>query len=120
VATGPAVAPPVPTEAPAAVTFDSATRRLSVQELWVTMPGKPFRCDLEPRAQPDVFTSTFACTAWVHFDDNAKHEDWVAVTGLGVLEERLRTGTDLTAITEATFTAADALRRSAATVSARK
>ena len=103
--TGPAVDPPAPTEAPLTVTFDSAARRLSAQELRVTMPDKPFSCDLEPRTQPDVFTSTFACTAWVHFDYNAKHEDWVAVTGLGVLEERLRTGQDLKEIAEATFTA---------------
>ena len=41
--TGPAVAPPTPTEAALAVTYDRVTRRLSVQELSVTMPNEPFR-----------------------------------------------------------------------------
>ena len=103
--TGPAVAPPEPTETPLAVVYDQVTRRLSVQELQATMPDKPFSCDLEPRTVPGAFTSAFECTAWVHFDFNAKHDDWVATTGLGDLEEQLRTGRDLDAIADATFSA---------------
>ncbi len=103
--TGPAVAPPDPTEAPLTVVYDSTTRRLSVQELQVTMPGKPFSCDIEPRTVPGAFTSAFGCTAWVHLDYNPEHDDWVAITGIGILEESLRSGPDLAAITNATFSA---------------
>jgi hypothetical protein len=69
------------------------------------MPDKPFSCDIEPRTVPGALTSAFGCTAWVHFDYNADHDDWVATTGLGVLEESLRSGQDLEAITNATFSA---------------
>ena len=103
--TGPAVAPPTPTETQATVTYDQATRRLSIEELQVTMPGRPFTCDIEPRTEAGVFSSTFSCTGWVHSNYNDKHDDWVAVIGLGVLEERLQTGQDLDAIAKATLAA---------------
>jgi hypothetical protein len=103
--TGPAVAPPTPTETPLTVAYDSATRELSAEELQVTLPARPFSCDIEPRVLPNVFASTFSCTAWVHSNYNDDEDDWIALIGLGVLEERLQTGPDLDAIAKATFAA---------------
>jgi len=103
--TGPAVAPPMPTKASLAVTYDRVSRQLSVAELSVTMPDEPFSCDVEPRSQPGLFSSTFACTAWVHVDYDDQQSDWVAATGLGVLDDRLRTGQDLNEIAQATMAA---------------
>jgi Protein of unknown function (DUF2510) len=92
--TGPAVAPPPPTEAPLAVLFDSASRAVSADELRVVLPASPFTCDPGARDVPDLFTSAISCSAPVHTDYDDKN-DWTANTGVGVLDEQVRSAKDL-------------------------
>ena len=92
--TGPAVAPPPPTEAPLSVLFDPASRAASADELRVVLPASPFTCDVRARDVPDLFTSAISCSALVHADYDDKN-DWTANTGVGVLDEQVRTAKDL-------------------------
>lgn len=92
--TGPAVAPPPPTEAPPAVLFDPASRAVTADELKVVLPVSPFTCDPRPRDVPSLFTSALSCSALVHADYDDKN-DWTATTGVGVLDEDVRSAKDL-------------------------
>jgi hypothetical protein len=93
--TGPAVPPPPPTEAPLTLTYDSVSRAVSAEELKVVLPASPFTCDAGLRIVPDLFTSALSCTAAVHTDYDEKKSDWAANSGVGVLDEQVRSVKDL-------------------------
>jgi hypothetical protein len=103
--TGPAVPPPAPTEPPPAVEYDPTARTYVMEELKVVLPTAPFSCDTQPRDVPGVFPSSFGCTAPVHIDYNEEKSDWVAATGMGLVDEELKLDPDLTAIAALTFNA---------------
>lgn len=92
--TGPAVAPPPPTEAPLVVTYDATSRAASVEELRVVLPGTPFSCDDQPGEVPGLSPSAVTCRALVHQDYDGKGSSWAAATGIALLEED-QTETDL-------------------------
>lgn len=88
--TGPAVAPPPPTEAPLTLTFDSASRSAAADELRAVLPGRPFFCDVGTREMPALFTSALSCNSVVHPDYDDKGSAWAANTGVGVLDDQVR------------------------------
>lgn len=92
--TGPAVAPPPRTQPPLAVSYDTATRAATIEELRVVLPAEPFTCDDSPRQLPSVFDSAVTCVATVH-DDYDDERDWSASTGIGLLPEQPATGAEL-------------------------
>ena len=59
------------------------------------LPASPFTCDPRPRDVPSLFTSMISCNAVVHPDYNDDKNDWTANTGVGVLDEQVRSAKDL-------------------------
>jgi hypothetical protein len=92
---GPPVDPPPRTRTPLKVSYDSATRKVSFEEMQFVAPGRPFFCDLGPREVPGTFSSAFGCTAPVHRNFDNKDHDWVAAVTMGHLDDRLRQTGDL-------------------------
>jgi hypothetical protein len=101
--TGPAVNPPPPTQVPAEIAYDPATRKVSFEEMQFIAPAAPFSCDPKARQVPNAFASAFTCTALVHRNYDKKNSNWSAVVSLGHLDDRLRAGGDLTSIARSTF-----------------
>jgi hypothetical protein len=103
--TGPAVAPPPPTETPLAVTYNAGTRTGSVEELKVALPAAPFSCASSPTEIPGLFASAVSCDVAVHPDYDKEKNDWGASVGLGLLEPERDTERDLRQLLASTASA---------------
>ena len=101
--TGPAVDPPPPTQPPAKIAYDPATRNVSFEEMTFIAPAAPFSCDPEPREVPGTFTSAFTCQALVHRNYDKKNNSWTASVALVRLDDRLRASGNLTSIASETL-----------------
>jgi Protein of unknown function (DUF2510) len=102
---GPPVNPPPRTRTPLKVSYDSATRKVSFEEMQFVAPGRPFFCGLGPREVPGTFTSAFGCAAPVHRNYDKLGNDWVAAVTMGHLDDRLRQSGDLPKAASRTFAA---------------
>jgi hypothetical protein len=92
--TGPALAPPPPTEAPLAVSYDEATRAVAVEELEAVLPSAPFTCG-SPQEMTGLFDSAVNCGVLVHKDYDEDKHDWGASAGIGLLEAERDSQRDL-------------------------
>jgi hypothetical protein len=101
-ASGPAVAPPPPTAAPA-LQYDPGSRAASVGTLRSTLAGSPYTCAPAPQPVRPSLTSAELCAAPVHQDYDAAGSDWTATTGLGVVEPDLVVDGDIKATGDRVF-----------------
>lgn len=76
-----------PPEAPAAATrFEVSGRQVTLDEFSATLAGPPFTCDPAVQPTPTGITQLAQCTAPVHQDYDGQGSDWVAATGVALID----------------------------------
>ena len=94
-----------PALAPASSRMMVDGREVTFQELKVTLPGAPFRCEPDLPSLPTGFTQLAACQSTVHENYDGKGHGWAAVTGVALVDDAIVRPGDLTTTTSSVFDA---------------
>jgi hypothetical protein len=98
---GPPRDPPPPDERASRMVVDG--RKVTFQELSITLPDAPYTCSTTSTSPPSGFSQLLTCGASVHEDYDGKGSDWGALMGVGLVDDGLAGGGDLKGTTSDVF-----------------
>lgn len=99
---GPPRDPPAPDAVASRLTVDG--RKVSFQELSVTLPGEPYACNDGSEKPPANLVQVVTCFTVVHEDYDAAGSDWGALMGVALVDPVLSDGS-MADVTETVFNA---------------
>lgn len=89
---GPPRDPPPPDERSSRLVVEG--RKVTFQELSITLPDAPYACNTTITSPPSGFSQLLTCGATVHDDYDGKGNDWGALMGVALVDDGLSAGGD--------------------------